>query len=52
MACLRKMKSVANEEAKNRILIKNENNGYALISCIVMDKKIPYCILCKRDKLL
>ena len=28
MACLRKMKSVANEEAKNRILIKNENRCY------------------------
>ena len=46
------VKSLAQKEAQNRILCKNENNGYALISCIVMDKKNPYCILCERDKLL
>ena len=46
------MKNVAEKEAQNRILVKNENNGYALISCIVMDKKNPYNILCDWDKLL
>ena len=52
MAYLRKTKMVAQEEAQNRILFKNENNGYALISCIVMDKKNPYCILCDWNELL
>ena len=47
-----KMKSVAKDVAQNRILVKNENNGYALISCIVMDKKNPYNVLCNRNKLL
>ena len=46
MSYLCNLKDVAFQYSKDRILIKNDHNGYALISCIVMDKKDPYCILC------
>jgi hypothetical protein len=45
MAYLCNMTDVAYQCSKERILTKNSHNGYALISCIVMDKKDPYCIL-------
>ena len=28
-----------------RVKIKNEGNGYAYLTCIIIDKKKPYCIL-------
>jgi len=32
---------------QKRIKIKNENNGYAYMSCVVVNKKNPYYVLRK-----
>lgn len=31
--------------SKLRVKTHNANNGYAYISCVVLDKKKPYCVL-------
>ena len=36
--------------AQERIKSKNEDNGYALISCIALDCKNWSCVLWDRDK--
>ena len=38
--------------ANLRVKTHNANNGYAYISCVVLDKKKPYCILQHRCKSL
>lgn len=35
--------------SQDRVQIKNNNNGYAHMSCVILDKKKPYCLLFYRD---
>ena len=38
--------------SKTRIAQANSGNGYAYMTCIIVDKKKPYCVLQCRHKLL
>lgn len=44
--------NLAKELSIKRVNINNKNNGYAYLSCIVLDKKKPYCVLQSWDKSL
>ena len=37
--------SIANNMSDLRIKTTNSNNGYAYLSCVIVDKKKSYCIL-------
>lgn len=37
--------NIAYELSTKRVKNTNANNGYAYISCVVLDKKKPYCVL-------
>ena len=43
---------IANNLSSLRVKTSNTNNGYAYISCVVLDKKKPYCVLQSWDKSL
>ena len=38
--------------SKQRVIQSNSGNGYAYMTCIIVDKKKPYCVLQHRYKLL
>ena len=44
--------NLAKELSVKRVTINNKNNGYAYLSCVVLDKKKPYCVLQSWDKSL
>ena len=37
--------TIAHNLSSLSVKTHNANNGYAYISCIVLDKKKPYCVL-------
>ena len=44
--------NIASILSKQRIIQTNSGNGYAYMTCIIVDKKKPYCVLQHRYKLL
>ena len=45
------MNNLALEQSKKRVLCKNDNNGYAYMSCLITGKATQY-VLFERDKSL
>lgn len=43
------MNHLALEQSKKRVLCRNDNNGYAFMSCVIIGKATQ-CVLCERDK--